>query len=352
MRTFTAWYHPKQVLAGALSLRDHVGVPAMQFRASTDPIRPAERQAFWTEAICRSFANVETKPLGRASVSGHFEFIEIGKAKLVRFDTSPQCYSRDSRLVSKAGSDDFMFDFQTRDRSSLVQGASEGDIEPGFGVLYDARRPFEDRLDGPGQRAEVLIVTVPAALMLDAFPDAEHLCAIPIPLSGAVARSIMTLVRRAVREPAPLAEGDETGIVAYMAALLRQASGNPHGLGRANLFMLIDVYLRRNLAAAVSPVAFALQFGISERTFHRIFADRGTTFERHALRRRVERFRDLLTEPRLRDSSIAKLALECGFADAAHASRTFKQAFGATPRDYRSGAALIGHGMGRAPALR
>jgi transcriptional regulator GlxA family with amidase domain len=131
-----------------------------------------------------------------------------------------------------------------------------------------------------------------------------------------------------------------------------QASGNPHGLGRSNLFTLIDVYLLRNLAAAVSPVALALQFGISERTFHRIFADRGTTFERHALRRRVERFRDLLMESRLRDSSIAKLALECGFADAAHASRTFKQAFGATPRDYRSGAALRGHGLGRTPALR
>src|SRR5262245_35890881 len=220
---------PKPVLAGARGLRDHVGVPTMKFRASTDLIHPAERQAFWTEAICRSFANVETRPLGSARVSGHFEFIEIGRAKLVRFDTSPQCYSRDSRLVSKAGSDDFMFDVQTRGRSSLVQGASEGDIEPGFGVLYDARRPFEDRLDGPGQRAEVLIVTVPAAPLLEAFQEAEHLCAIPIPLSGTVARAITALVRTAVREPEPLAERDEAGIVAYVAALLRQASGAPHG---------------------------------------------------------------------------------------------------------------------------
>ncbi len=47
----------------------------MPISVSTDPIRPTERQAFWTEAICRSFANIETKPLGSTVVSGHFEFV-------------------------------------------------------------------------------------------------------------------------------------------------------------------------------------------------------------------------------------------------------------------------------------
>ena len=73
---------------------------------STDAIRPAERQAFWTEAICRSFANVAVTPLDAAAVSGHFEFVEAGSSRLVRFDTSPQCYSRDARLVSAAGADE------------------------------------------------------------------------------------------------------------------------------------------------------------------------------------------------------------------------------------------------------
>ena len=91
-------------------------VRTMPISVSTDPIRPTERQAYWTEAICRSFANIETKPLGSAVVSGHFEFVEIGDAKLVRFDSSPQCYTRDARLVSRAGSDEFMFDFQRRGR--------------------------------------------------------------------------------------------------------------------------------------------------------------------------------------------------------------------------------------------
>jgi AraC family transcriptional activator of tynA and feaB len=309
----------------------------MQVSVSTDPIRPAERQAFWTEAICRSFANVDTRPLGDATVSGHFEFIEIGHAKLVRFDSSPQSYQRDARLVSAAGSDDFMFDFQTVGHSFLVQGGNEGALSPGHGVLYDARRPFEDRLDGPGQRAEVLIATVPAARLAAAFPQAECWCARPIPLASTLARSVAALVRSLLREPARSAHRIEADdIVAYLAALLRHGAGGAHGLSRAQLFALVDMQLRRDLAQTHHPRALAAGFGISERTLHRIFADRGTTFERHLLRLRVDRFGELLRQARCAVVPIAKLALDCGFADAAHAARTFKSAFGATPREYRA----------------
>lgn len=312
----------------------------MPVSVSTDLVKPSERQAFWTEAICRSFANVETKPLRSGPISGHFEVVEIGNAKIARFDTSPQSYSRNARLVSSAGSNDFMFDFQMAGRSWMIQGAREGSVHPGHGVLYDARRPFEDRLDGhPAQGAEVLIVTVPAASFLAKFPDAERLCAMPIPLSGAVGRSITRLVRSTLVEPADQlmqSSPHECDIVTYLAALLRHTSGGAHGLDRVSLFTLVDVHLRHNLGTSHCPNTLATQFGISERTFHRIFADGRTTYERHILRRRVERLRDLLSQPCWSHISIARLALECGFADAAHASRTFKTYFHATPRDYRA----------------
>jgi AraC-like DNA-binding protein len=302
---------------------------------STDRIRPAERHAFWTEAICRSFANVETRPIGSATVSGRFEFVEVGCSKLVHFDSSPQCYSRDARMVSKAGSDEFMFDFQRRGRSSMVQAGSESTIEPGFGVLYDARRPFEDRLYGPEQRSEVFIATVPAAALLRLVPQAERLCARPIPLSGTVARSIAALVRDAVMASDANGTKTEADVVACLAALLRLATGAAHRLGRDALFAPLDAYLRANIVALRSAHAIAAEFATSERTLHRVFSDRSTTFERHVLRLRVERFRDLLRQDNLRQSSIAALAMQCGFADAAHATRTFRNFFGRTPREFR-----------------
>lgn len=316
----------------------------MAISVSTDPVRPAERQAFWTEAICRSFANVETRPIGPAVISGHFEFVEIGSVKLVRFDSSPQCYSRDARLVSKACSDEFMFDFQRRGRSSMAQAGNESTIEPGYGVLYDARRPFEDRLDGPEQRSEVLIMTVPAASLLRALPSAERLCAKPVPLSGAVARSIATFIRRSIDAPADRTVRSDTDMVAYLSALLRLAGGNEHQLTRSSLFGLVDTYLRANIALIRPAQAIAADFGVSERTFHRMFADRETTFERQVLQLRVELFRQLLAQSSDSAVSIAALAMQCGFADAAHATRTFRNFFGVTPRDFRGGRRQVQNG--------
>lgn len=310
----------------------------MPISVSTDQIRPAERHAFWTEAISRSFAPIEIAPLGSAMVSGHFEFVEIGAAKLVRFDSSPQCYRRDAKLVSRAGSDEFMFDFQRRGQSSMVQGRNEGTIEPGQGVLYDARRPFEDRLYGPDHRSEVLIATVPAASLLRVFPEAERYCARPILLSATVARAIAAYIRGAIDAPNAQGEPDEADIVAYLSALLRMANGARHGLVRSSLFGLLDTHLRRNIAAIRPADTIAAEFGTSERTFHRVFADRDTTFERHVLHLRVDLFRKLLCSSSRREASIATLAAQCGFADAAHATRTFRSVFGMTPRDFRSGA--------------
>jgi AraC-like DNA-binding protein len=78
------------------------------------------------------------------------------------------------------------------------------------------------------------------------------------------------------------------------------AAGAHHQLCRGDLFHLIDRYLRTNIGNIDPRRRSALaEFDISERTFHRVFADRDTTFERHVLQLRVELFKDLLRQASL-----------------------------------------------------
>ena len=106
--------------------------------------------------------------------------------------------------------------------------------------------PLKTGCYGPEQRSEVLIATVPAEALLRAFPQAERLCARPVPLSGAVARSIAAFIGAAIERPDTRPQQD-TDIVAYLSALLHLATCGDHRLPRAKLFGLIDTYLRANI---------------------------------------------------------------------------------------------------------
>ena len=316
----------------------------MPISVSTDPIRPAERQAFWTEAICRSFAHSRPGRSVRRVVSGHFEFVELGSVKLVRFESAARnATAAMPKLVSKAGSDEFMFDFQRRGRSSMAQAGNEGTIEPGYGVLYDARRPFEDRLDGPEQRSEVLIATVPAATLLRMFPQAERLCARPVPLSGAIARSIAAFVRSANPCCRMTRPGRRNDIVAYLSTLLRLARGDDHGLSRSSLFGLIDTYLRANIAAIRPARRLQPPSAFRSGPCTRVCRPR-TTFERHVLQLRVEHF------PGPAAATCPVGDFYCRARDAMRICRRrarhqdFKNFFGVTPRDFRGGQLPVQNG--------
>ena len=176
-------------------------------------------------------------------------------------------------------------------------------------MLYDARRPFEDRLFGPEPRVELLIATVPAASLLRSVPEAERLCAKPIPLSGTVARAIAALVRDAISVPDAPARQSEPDIVAYLSAILRLAAGAGHELSRPGLFRLIDTYLRANIRhdpAGACACRRVRHFGADLPSYlRRPCEPRSNGMSLHL---RVELFRNLLRQASLSDVPIARLS--------------------------------------------
>ena len=100
---------------------------------------------------------------------------------------------------------------------------------------------------------------------------------------------------------------------------------------RASLLVQVRRYIEDHLddpALCASSIAHA--HAISVRTLHLLFADTGTTVGRLIRQRRLEVCYRELSRAR-RGNTVTDVAFRWGFADAAHFSRSFKQAFGVTP---------------------
>jgi AraC-like DNA-binding protein len=97
----------------------------------------------------------------------------------------------------------------------------------------------------------------------------------------------------------------------------------------------IEALVRRRLSdPSLGVGAVAAEAGISPRYLHALFRDAGQPFGHWVRTQRLEAARAALADPGNRQS-IAAIAYGCGFSDQAQFSRSFRDAYGCSPRDYR-----------------
>lgn len=74
---------------------------------------------------------------------------------------------------------------------------------------------------------------------------------------------------------------------------------------------------------------------LSGKHLQKIFREEGTTLMRYVWERRLEKAFGLLSAPDQATLNIQEVAWCCGFANASHFSRVFREAYGLTPRDFK-----------------
>lgn len=85
----------------------------------------------------------------------------------------------------------------------------------------------------------------------------------------------------------------------------------------------------------LSGQVVAQQLGLSVRYVHDLLQETGIGFSERVLTLRLNKARNLLTDPRFRASRIGEIAHEAGFSDISHFNRSFRRQFGCTPGSAR-----------------
>ncbi|UAK26527.1 acetamidase/formamidase family protein [Sphingomonas nostoxanthinifaciens] len=120
-----------------------------------------------------------------------------------------------------------------------------------------------------------------------------------------------------------LSDGD----VAMMGGIAARRAGVLHRVAQT---------IERRLAEPELGLAeIAAENGMSVRNLQKLFEAFDKTFSTYVRSRRLERCRDDLASPLLAQLSISEICYRWGFTDPAYFSRTFREEFGVSPREFR-----------------
>lgn len=126
---------------------------------------------------------------------------------------------------------------------------------------------------------------------------------------------------------------DEDDAIVGVAGFSRQVEGFRESSGRIARFAKVVAYLHGNFGKPVRTVDLARQAGLSESQFNRRFRQAfGISARQYLLRIRVEGAAQQLLET---DETVSAIAIECGFHDHAHLTRSFHRLMNCSPTEYR-----------------
>lgn len=190
----------------------------------------------------------------------------------------------------------------------------------------------------PGERQGTVLLAVATSRLSISFPELRPLLFQPVRLE----RPLQTLFAASVAHLLVVADTlDRHGIRAYLTGLaeLVLRSALRAELDRADALATrrraaVD-YIRANLSDPnLSAERIADALFISRRRLYQLFDDGdGVSGRIRALR--IDRAKELLTDPTHAAKGIGEISRQCGFANAAHFSRTFRKLAGETPREFR-----------------
>jgi AraC-like DNA-binding protein len=290
---------------------------------STDDVGAAERFPYWRELICDVFVGLDAERPGRG-FTGSLRTAAVGQLRRTHVRSVAHHVVRSPRQIDRGSGEDVLVSLQRAGRGLVRQDGREALLAPGELALYDAARPYTLTFDGPFSQD---VFQLPRTLLAERIGPLDRLTA-----SRAPAR-------------AGLAGTDGEAALDMLAVSLGALRGRPATPGEAHR-RAIRLHVERRLGEpGLTPASIAAAHALSVRYVHRLWAQESPeTLGRHILRRRLERCRAELADPR---RTVTEIAVRWGFRSPAHFSRAYRAHFGVAPREHRQ-AALGQDGAARA----
>ena len=305
---------------------------------STGDLPPGERFDYWRQAVSEAFVPLDASRTGSGAFRGELRGASLGPLRLYQVDADSHQVRRTSRLISAEQGDYFKLGLQRTGGSVLRQDGRDVVLRPGDFAVYDTTRPYTFSFDDP---CELLVLIFPRALLGLSAADVGKITATRFAGAGGLGGLISSFLVRAadVLDEVDVRDNQRLGtnvldlLTTALAGHLDVRPADPDAVHRA-LFTAAVTFIDRHLGEAwLTPDQIAAAQHISTRYLHKLFQAEGTSVSAWIRHRRLEACRrELMQTAR----PVSAIGARWGLPDAAHFSRLFRAAYGASPRDYRA----------------
>ena len=313
--------------------------------ASTEQVAPEERIPYWKDLIWQLLGRLRSEARSEGEFRGRLVHCDAGEVRLCRLSASSHRVARTPDLIRQDDRGFLKVVFQLAGSTWFEQGGRKTLLAPGEWSIYDTMKAYTVSNTSD---IEQMVLLVPREKVLAAHLNPDELLVQRYDARAGIGRLAGELTSRAFDEiEACGAESAET-IGEAVAQLLRQSlmerAGRPTSLTlREALRDRIRTYILRNLRdpdLSIDRIAAALR--CSKRNLHKAFSNDGATLSDTIWRLRLDHCRRDLVAPACAWKSITEIAFSWGFSSATHFSKTFRDAYGMSPKACRLAAGNAG----------
>jgi AraC family transcriptional regulator, positive regulator of tynA and feaB len=312
------------------------------------------RVAAWNELYSAQLERVDLTAADRDDFDAELHLGDLGPLRVVRLCCNNSAIDRTASHIDQTARRAYTLVLQVRGSGTLAQYGNEVTLQEGDITLYDNAVPHSHAMS---DSAELILVRVPAAQLREHLPNPERFCGLRLAASEGLTSAISALICNLCRQlECGLAASIQERLAhqllemtssAYAVAFDALLASSPVVNGRhARARQYIEQHLRD---PDLGPRVVAAQLRVSSRYLRMIFAASRESVSAYILRRRLEECARQLADPRWRAHSISDIAFRWGFNSAPHFSRSFRDLYGTSPREYRL--RYIGDHASRQPAL-
>lgn len=312
--------------------------PASDHWWSTERIAQPDRTDAWEQALSDNYRAWQVPSRLDSGFDARMRHRDMAGLKVVECICDP-CHGR--RLKNHVSGEDAAYigvQITKSGRERFTTGDDSIVVGPGDLVIWTSDRPTEFTVT---ERLHKVSLILPWTEVQERLPKVGNFRGTVLDSRSGIGAVLYSHIDSLALQLDVLGRGDLTAVrrATYellAAAMAYRIDAAPKPLSKQYLKRLQDYVLDHLQDTDLSPTNIAQAHGITARYLHMLFSQVGQSVSSYIRQQRLERCRDALKSPSYRERSVAEIAFQWGFSDAAHFSRIFKHQFGHSPSEFRS----------------